>query len=368
MTVASTQNRKTYAGDDATTSFATSPVVFYATSDLLVYITNDTTGVATLKTEATHYTVSGGDGTTGTVSLAGGSSPHGALLSGTTLLIVRELPLTQGADFVNNDASDAEVAETALDKIVMNLQRLDERIGRSVALLDGDVSGASTELPIPEANKILAWDAAATALVNLAQSAITDSIVPTAFMETVLDDANQAAANVTLGSIPQAVIDAAGDLIVGTAADTAGRLAIGTAGKQLRVNAGATAPEWVTMSPITASLGADVALNNTSTFFTGPTIAQGTAGTWFVSGTVTLSDDNGAAAFFVKLWDGTTLIAGGYHYSSGVGTKITVALSGVITAPAGNLRMSVEDATSTGGWIIYAGVGKDSTITAIRIA
>lgn len=48
--------------------------------------------------------------------------------------------------------------------------------------------------------------------------------------------------------IPVSIIDAAGDLIVGTAADTAGRLAIGTALQQLRVNAGATALEWATGS------------------------------------------------------------------------------------------------------------------------
>ena len=40
------------------------------------------------------------------------------------------------------------------------------------------------------------------------------------------------------------VIDAAGDLVYGTAADTLGRLAIGTAGQVLKVNSGATAPEW----------------------------------------------------------------------------------------------------------------------------
>ena len=41
------------------------------------------------------------------------------------------------------------------------------------------------------------------------------------------------------------IIDAAGDLIYGTAADTAARLAVGTALQRLAVNAGATAPEWV---------------------------------------------------------------------------------------------------------------------------
>jgi hypothetical protein len=40
------------------------------------------------------------------------------------------------------------------------------------------------------------------------------------------------------------VVDAAGDLLYGTAADTLSRLAIGTAGQVLKVNSGATAPEW----------------------------------------------------------------------------------------------------------------------------
>ncbi len=45
--------------------------------------------------------------------------------------------------------------------------------------------------------------------------------------------------------ISKTLFDAAGDLIIGTAADTAGRLAIGAAYRRLAVNAGATAPEWV---------------------------------------------------------------------------------------------------------------------------
>ena len=40
------------------------------------------------------------------------------------------------------------------------------------------------------------------------------------------------------------LITTAGDLLYGTAADTVARLGIGTAGQVLKVNAGATAPEW----------------------------------------------------------------------------------------------------------------------------
>jgi phage-related tail fiber protein len=45
-------------------------------------------------------------------------------------------------------------------------------------------------------------------------------------------------------AIPKSLVDAAGDLIYATANDTLSRLGIGTAGQVLKVNSGATAPEW----------------------------------------------------------------------------------------------------------------------------
>ena len=125
----------------------------------------------------------------------------------------------------------------------------------------------------------------------------------------------------------------------------------------------------VSMQPITNSISGDVALNNTSNFFTGPTIAQGTAGTWFVSGTVTLADSAGSAAFAARLWDGTTVIASGQAVSVSANNNITISLSGYISSPAGNLRIDCKDGTATTGVISAnaTGLAKDSTITAIRI-
>lgn len=45
-------------------------------------------------------------------------------------------------------------------------------------------------------------------------------------------------------AIPKSLVDAAGDLIYATADNTVARLGIGTAGQVLKVNSGATAPEW----------------------------------------------------------------------------------------------------------------------------
>ena len=127
----------------------------------------------------------------------------------------------------------------------------------------------------------------------------------------------------------------------------------------------------VSMSPITNSLTGDVALNNTGTYFDGPSVAQGTAGTWFVSGQVVVRDTAGAATMTGKLWDGTTIIASGLLTTPAINTSSIISLSGFISAPAGNLRISVNDSSSTSGAIRanFSGLGNtDSTITAIRIA
>ncbi len=121
--------------------------------------------------------------------------------------------------------------------------------------------------------------------------------------------------------------------------------------------------------PITNSLGADVNLNNTANYFDGPSVAQGSTGTWFVSGLVSVTDV-GSAEFYAKLWDGTTVIASGSVTVGGANQRQNIALSGFISSPAGNLRISVRDITLTTGKISFntTGNSKDSTITAIRIA
>ena len=121
-------------------------------------------------------------------------------------------------------------------------------------------------------------------------------------------------------------------------------------------------------TPITASLSADVSLNVSGTYFDGPSIAQGTSGTWFVSGSVTIKDTVGGSNFDAKLWDGTTVVASASVQTTGT-ASLVIALSGYIVSPAGNLKITVK-VNSTSGKILFnqSGNSKDSTITAIRIA
>lgn len=125
----------------------------------------------------------------------------------------------------------------------------------------------------------------------------------------------------------------------------------------------------LSLAPITNSLGADVLLNNTGLFFDGPSIAQGVTGTWWVSGTATVIDTLGVATVFCKLWDGTTTISSALGTIAAANGRNNIALSGFIASPAGNLRISCQDGTSTSGKILFnaSGASKDSTISAFRI-
>lgn len=121
----------------------------------------------------------------------------------------------------------------------------------------------------------------------------------------------------------------------------------------------------------TTVLGSDVTLDDTSVYKDGPSVAQGTVGRWRAYGTVGLQDSSGSASrMIVKLWDGTTVIASGQTSIATTAVGTNMSLSGYIASPAGNLRLSVKDATTTSGAIAYnaSGNSKDSFITVERLA
>jgi hypothetical protein len=124
----------------------------------------------------------------------------------------------------------------------------------------------------------------------------------------------------------------------------------------------------VSLLSLTNSLGADVLLNNTANYFQGPIIAQGTTGTWWAAGTVTLVDTSAAARINCKLWDGTTIFASAQVNTPGANSTATLSLSGVITSPAASIRISCSDITSTSGKILFnQGNSFDSTVSGMRI-
>lgn len=125
----------------------------------------------------------------------------------------------------------------------------------------------------------------------------------------------------------------------------------------------------VSLSSMTNSLGSNVSLNNTANYFDGPSVAQGSTGTWLATGSVTLTG-TAATEIYCKLWDGTTVIASGSVPVYASNARIVCALSGILASPAGNIRISCRDSNTTTSSIEFnrTGNSKDATVTVIRIA
>lgn len=166
---------------------------------------------------------------------------------------------------------------------------------------------------------------------------------------------------------------AAGAIVCQVGTSTTSFSALGTATDVL-ISQGTGVPTWMKLStfhaPITNSLAADVALSNTANYFDGPSVAQGTSGTWFVSGNVQCYDSTNVESYWVKLWDGNTVIDEGAD-NSAIGNNAHIHLSGYIINPIGNLRISVRTPSNTTAIIradsLGSGNKKSCTITAIRI-
>lgn len=173
-------------------------------------------------------------------------------------------------------------------------------------------------------------------------------------------------ANLAAGSQPLSIIDGNfNQCVLGPGSSTNGAFAIwnGTTGLALSSSTFA-------FNPITNTLGSNVSLSNTANYFPGPSIAQGNTGTWFVSGTVCIQDTAGAANMFVKLWDGTTVIASAAVNTIAANAPMFVTLSGYLANPNGNILMSVRDTTSTSGLMTFNATGTqmDCTLSGFRIA
>ena len=156
MTVSSTTVKNSYSGNGSTTEFAYGYKIF-ADTDLQVIIRVNSTGVETVKTLTTHYTVAGaGDASGGSITFTSGNIPA----SGETVVIIREVPQTQAIDYIANDPFPAESHEEGLDRATMTTQQVQEELDRSIKLSRTNTM-TSTEFTVgatDRANKILAFD------------------------------------------------------------------------------------------------------------------------------------------------------------------------------------------------------------------
>mgnify|MGYP003110070016 CR=1 FL=1 len=137
------------------TSFAV-PFEFFDNGDLNVYVDG------TLKTITTHYTVSGGDGSTGTVAI----SVTGAS-GGSTVVITRSIDLDRTTDFPSSGPFNIASLNTELDRMIAINADLQDEVDRSIRLPDFDAE-QSMVLPTAanRASKLVSFDSNGALLVD----------------------------------------------------------------------------------------------------------------------------------------------------------------------------------------------------------
>lgn len=128
MTVSSTTTKNSYSGDSSQTVFAYAFKIF-DDDDIQVILRDDTTGVETVQTKTTHYSVSNvGNANGGNVTFV--TAPA----TGKTVVLIRNTPSTQVTDYVPNDPFPAAAHEDALDKLTFLVQEVQEEIDRTIKL------------------------------------------------------------------------------------------------------------------------------------------------------------------------------------------------------------------------------------------
>jgi hypothetical protein len=152
MTISTTTSKVSYTGNGVTTVFAYTFKIF-ADSEVTVYVD----GV--LKTLTTHFTVSGaGTASGGNVTFTAGNIPA----SSTSVVLLRNITKTQLTDYVENDSFPAETHESALDKLTMLVQDVDNAVTGDIFRFSDSVGDAGvvtiTKTVAERASKVLAFD------------------------------------------------------------------------------------------------------------------------------------------------------------------------------------------------------------------
>lgn len=148
MTISLSDNtpRISYTVNEGATQTAfTVPFEFFAEADLNFYVN----GIK--KTLTTHYTISGGNGSTGTINTTSGNSVTGAS-GGSTVVITRSIALSRTTDFPVSGSFSIDTLNTELDRFVAIQADNDDTIDRALHLQDSD-SAVSMELPLVAVRK-----------------------------------------------------------------------------------------------------------------------------------------------------------------------------------------------------------------------
>ena len=131
MSVSSEQSSVPYVGNASTVTAYTVPFVFFDAADLEVVITDEAGEDGAPLTLNVDYTVSGGDGSRGSVVTTD------AIPSTQHVTISRVVPLTQPVGFTDVGRFPSAAVDRALDRLTMQVQQVDRKADRNFDLIDG---------------------------------------------------------------------------------------------------------------------------------------------------------------------------------------------------------------------------------------
>lgn len=192
-TMSSTIARETlFTGDGSTTEFVfTFPII--DTSDIEVWLRTTATGSQTQQTETTHYSISA----TNNNFVSGGTvTMVTAPASTQKLLLLRATPQTQSSDI--GAYGVLVTLENALDKQQRQLIDLQEASNRSLKFpkTDATTISAIMDSSVDRASQLLGFNSSGEPTIIASGIAAGDATV-TAYAETYLDDASEAAFKAT---------------------------------------------------------------------------------------------------------------------------------------------------------------------------
>lgn len=155
--------RETYSPGSPQATF-TIPFAFFDPTDIRVIVGGNDAVYAVTPLTSLQFSVAGSavDG-----GYQGGSITLGATVSGVDVIVYRDVPDTRTTDFpYPSNTLNIKELNTQLDKVFALFQQIGRDIGRTVKLAVSSTL-ESINLPVPEAAKLLRWNASEDGLENV---------------------------------------------------------------------------------------------------------------------------------------------------------------------------------------------------------